>query len=179
LGDTVPTGYVSDDDLTYEDDGHYHIKVPIFYEDGDYTNYRADFVFDTGAFITVLTRMTANRLGFLDSHTVKEDVPLTGFMGKGLANIKEIPGMFIGGWFFSGVKVAVPHEETETNILGLNVIDCLKFFVDTEHDKVFYSSLNPQPGIPLPLRCAGIRIISPPGFVKSAASEDPYMDEKN
>jgi predicted aspartyl protease len=153
--------YDSVEEMKLGEDGHYHLTVPIFYETDSYTSYKADFVFDTGAYITVVTRATATDLGFLDSHTIESGVKLSGFMGGCLADIKEIPGLFVGGRFFEDVKVAVPHEATDPNILGLNVIDYLKFYVDTEHDKAYFS-LNPQPDIPQPLRCGSVRIVSPP-----------------
>jgi predicted aspartyl protease len=133
--------------------------VPTFYKNRDYSNRRTDFIFDTGAFITVITRNTAEKLGFIGLHTIIEDVPLSGFMGGCLSDIKEIPGFLIGGRFLDGVKVAVPRESTDTNILGLNVIEYFKYFVDTENDKIYFS-VNPQPNIPDPFRCGEIRIIT-------------------
>jgi predicted aspartyl protease len=106
-----------------------------------------------------LTRNTAERLGFIDLRTIITDVPLNGFMGGCLADIKEIPGLLIGGKLLDGVKAAVPHMITDTNILGLNVIEYFKYFIDTENDKIYFS-MNPRPNIPDPFRCAEIRIIS-------------------
>jgi clan AA aspartic protease (TIGR02281 family) len=164
LADTPPPGYDSEESLTYEADGHYHIKIPVFYDNDTYTNHKVDFVFDTGAYITVMTRDTASVLGFLDSHTVKENVPLKGFSGECLADIKEIPGLFLGNRFFENVKVAVPHEATDINILGLNVIDHLKYFVDTEYDRICFI-LNPQPKVPQPFLCGSVRTVSSPAHV--------------
>jgi predicted aspartyl protease len=160
LTDAKPLDYDSVEELTFGDDGHYHMIVPIFYETDSYTSYKADFVFDTGAYITVMTRETAERLGFLNSHNLIENVPLKGFAGECLADIKEIPGLFLGGRFFENVKVAVPHEATDMNILGLNVIDYLKFFVDTEYDRICFI-LNPQPKVPQPFLCGSVRTVSP------------------
>jgi predicted aspartyl protease len=102
--------YETVEDLTYEGDGHYHLQVPAFYERGSYANCSIDFVFDTGAFITVVSRETAKRLKFLDTHTIMKDIQLDGFTGGCLADIKETPGFLIGGKFIDGAKVAVPHK---------------------------------------------------------------------
>jgi predicted aspartyl protease len=133
--------------------------VPAFYESGSYANHSIDFVFDTGAFITVVSRETAKRLKFLDSCTIMKDIQLDGFAGGCLADIKETPGFLIGGKFIDGAKVAVPHEDTDMNILGLNVIDYFDFLVDAKNDKIYFAG-NPHPDIPDSLRCRQIRMIS-------------------
>jgi hypothetical protein len=75
-----------------------------------------------------------------------------------LADIKEIPGFLIGGKFLEGVKVAVPHEDIDFNILGLNVIEQFKFLYDTDEDKIYFAE-NLNPDIPDELRCSGIKVL--------------------
>lgn len=72
-----------------------------------------------------------------------------------MTDIKEIPGFIIGGHRLEGIKVAVPHIETDENILGLNVIELFKFYIDTDNDKIYFAR-NSQPIIPEPLRCRNI-----------------------
>ncbi len=150
---------ISTDALTLENDGHYHIHVPTLYESGSFSNERIDFILDTGAYITVITRKEAALLGFIGQYTVRHDIPLEGFAGGCLADIMEIPGMVLGGQFLKGVKVAVPHVDTATNILGLNVLDLFKFLVDTENRQL-HLARNPAPQISPHLQCAGVFSLS-------------------
>jgi predicted aspartyl protease len=159
LDNSILLNYDSVENLICGDDGHYHLTVPAFYEKQSYSNRRTDFVFDTGAFITVMTRNTAERLRFFGLPTIIADISLNGFVGGCLADIKEIPRLLVGSRFLDGVKVAIPRETTETNILGLNVIEYFKYFIDTENDKIYFAQ-NPQPNIPAPFRCNGIRLVS-------------------
>lgn len=155
MGKKITIEYESVESLVYKNDGNYHIKLPTFYEFGSYSNNTVDFIFDTGAYMTVIDRKEAALLGYLDSYTIRTDVPLSGFVGGCLADIKEIPGFIIGGHRLEGVKVAVPQISTDANILGLNVIELFKYYVDTEDDKIYFSR-NTRPDIPEPLRCKNI-----------------------
>ena len=102
--------YDSKSALTCEDDNHYHLKVFTYYEIESTHGRRIDFIFDTGAFITVLTRQTAIDMGFGDdAYTIETNFKLNGISGFCLADIKEIPGFLIGISRLSGVKVAVPQ----------------------------------------------------------------------
>ena len=157
--DNITNNYDSVENLTYEDDGNYHIHVPTFYEFGSFNNDRMDFIFDTGAYITVIAKKEAALFGFDDSFTIKSNVPLAGFTGSCLADIKVIPGIIIGGRWLEGLKVAVPHVDTATSILGLNVLEYFKFFIDTENDDIYFKQ-NPKPEIPMQLHCGKIHLIS-------------------
>jgi len=142
--------YDSVQPLTHDDDGHYYLHVPAFYGNDDFSNYVINFIFDTGAYITVLSRKTIIRMGLDEKFTVEKNTPLSGFAGKTLVDIKEIPGFVIGGRRLEGVKVAVPHINTDENILGLNVLEYFKYFVDTENDKIYFAqNLNPDIHEPL------------------------------
>ena len=157
---SIMSVYDSIEDLAYNDgDGHYHLTVPVLRDYNCYSNVSVDFIFDTGAFLTVLTQESATRLGFVNSFTVQKDVQLSGFTGACLADLKEIPGFIIGGRKLEGVKVAVPHIYTEANILGLNVIEHFKYFIDTENDKVYFAE-NSKPEIPCLLRARKIFAVS-------------------
>jgi hypothetical protein len=74
-------------------------------------------------------------------------------------DIKEIPGVIIGGRRLEGVRVAVPHIKTDVNILGLNVIELFKYYVDTEDDMIYFAQ-NPTPSIPELLQCSKIHLVS-------------------
>ena len=151
--------YDSVEALTLNEDCNYILNVPMFYEFDNYSNDRVDFVFDTGAYITVITKRDAAFLGFTNSYIIQSGVPLSGFIGGCMVDIMNIPGMIIGGRHLEGVKVAVPQVDTDTNILGLNVLETFKYLIDTENDLIFFAQ-NPLPNIPELLRCGKIRSIS-------------------
>jgi len=159
LINSIILNYDSVENLTYEDDGNYHIHVPVFYEFGNYSNDRMDFIFDTGAYITVIAKKEAALFGFDDSFTIQNNVPLAGFSGSCLSDIKVIPGIIMGGRWLEGIKVAVPHVDTATSILGLNVIEHFKFYIDTENDDVYFAQ-NTNPNIPEKLQCGKIHLLS-------------------
>ena len=131
----------------------------MFYEFGSYSNDMIDFIFDTGAYITVLSRKAAYIRGFDESYTIQANVPLAGFAGGCMTDIKSIPGFIIGNKRLENVKVAVPHIDTDENILGLNVVELFRFYIDTEKDEIYFSQ-NPLPSIPKPLQCGKIHLLS-------------------
>ena len=159
LGSSLTFAYASAEELKIKGDGHYHIHVPTFFEFGNFSYKLIDYIFDTGAFITVLTREEAAVLGFANKFTIQKDVPLGGFAGGCLADIKDIPGMVMGGRRLEGVKVAVPRVHIDANILGLNVIELFKFYIDSESDIIYFAD-NPSPTIEEPLRCGGIHALT-------------------
>jgi len=63
--------YDAKESFTLEDDGHYHLYVPAFYEFDGYANHEIDFIFDTGAYLTVIARSVAKRFGFLDRFIIR------------------------------------------------------------------------------------------------------------
>ena len=58
--------YDSIEKLVLNEDSNYILNVPVFYEFDNYSNDRLDFVFDTGAFITVITKKDAAFFGFVN-----------------------------------------------------------------------------------------------------------------
>jgi predicted aspartyl protease len=135
------------------------MRIPTFYEFGNYNNDRVDFIFDTGAFISVISRKEALIRGFDNSFATHTNVRLAGFSGSCHADILEIPGFVIGGRRLEGVKVAIPYADTDVNILGLNVIELFKYYIDTEKDEIYFAQ-NPTPSIPKQLYCNKIHLIS-------------------
>ena len=140
-------------------DGHYFVKIPTLLEYGKYSNRDVDFIFDTGAYVTVLSRKDARRLDFGDHFVTRRNVPLSGFAGSCLADFMEIPGLIIGNRKLEGVKIAVPHIDINVNILGLNVIEHFKYYVDKENDLIYFAD-NPKPDIPRILQARQIHTIS-------------------
>ena len=146
--------------LTYIADGHRHIKVPLFYEKGSYSNIAIDFVFDTGAYLTVITQKTARRMGFDKIRPIQTNIPLTGFADSQCeGDLVEIPGMLIGGRMLEDVRVAVPHIANTDDILGLNVLEHFNYLIDSTNDKIYFSD-NPVYKAPAELGCGMISAVS-------------------
>ena len=165
MNNSLTFNYTAAERLRVKSDGHYHIQIPTFYEFGSFSNESIDYIFDTGAYITVVTRKVAQFLGFIDKYTTQSNVTLDGFAGSCLVDIKDIPGMVIGGRRLEGVKVAVPHVDTDINILGLNVIELFKYYIDTENDMIYFAD-NPNPSIEEQLRCGRVHVLSPASRAK-------------
>jgi len=117
---TLTIEYNSVMDLHYsKEDGHRHLKVPVFYDSKDNSNDTVNFIVDTGAFMTVLTRKTWEQFGFDKKVALAMNVPLTGFTGHIIEGfLLEIP-MLLGGKRLDA-KVVVPnmHIPNSKNILG-------------------------------------------------------------
>jgi clan AA aspartic protease (TIGR02281 family) len=146
--------------LRYDADGHRHIEIPVFYEKGSYSNHAVDFIFDTGAYLTVLTRKTARRFGFDKIVPIRTNIPLTGFAdSRCTGDMVAIPRMLIGGRMLGDVKVAVPHIDTEDDILGLNVLEHFNYLIDNTNDKIYFSD-NAVYKAPNNLKCGRITAVS-------------------
>jgi len=159
LSNILTFEYDSVENLTNEEDGNYHIRIPTFYDFKSFSNNKVDFIFDTGAYLTIISQRESSLFGFDDSFTIQRNVPLSGFAGGCLTDIKAIPGIIIGNRRLESVKVAVPQIDTDINILGLNVIELFKFYIDTEKDEIYFAQ-NPKPNIPESLRCGKIHLVS-------------------
>jgi len=160
MPDVVEFKYNSAIDFKYEADGHRYVKVPIFFEEGSYSNDTVDFVFDTGAYLTVLTQKTARLFGFDKLTPISANIPLTGFADSHCeGDLIEIPGMMIGGRLLEGVRVAVPYVSTEDDILGLNVLEHFCFLIDNANDKIYFTD-NAVYKAPKELGCGRISAVS-------------------
>ena len=139
--------YNSAIDYLYDVDGHRHVSVPVFYDKNSYSNDTINFVFDTGAYLTVLTQFTAESFGFNKLIPVQKNIPLTGFAdSKCSGDLIEIPGMLLGGKRLVDVRVAIPYIDTEDDILGLNVLEYFDYLIDSSSDKIYFSdSLTYKP----------------------------------
>ncbi|MDR2569778.1 MAG: retroviral-like aspartic protease family protein [Oscillospiraceae bacterium] len=143
-------------DYLYDVDGHRHVRVPMFFEKDSYSNDTTDFVFDTGAYLTVLTKNTAERFGFNLLIPVQKNIPLTGFAdSKCNGDLIEIPGILLGGKRLEDVRVAIPYIDTEDDILGLNVLEHFNYLIDSKNDKIYFSD-NPIYKPPKELGCGKI-----------------------
>ena len=132
----------------YRDKGHINIWVSIFSSLNRFK--RVFLVFDTGAFITVLMRETAEQIG----------LPLTGIYSANLNGFNKERGsdeaeiviaskIEIGKIMLEDVKILVPLEDIEIpEVIGENVLEYFTYNVDRESDNVYFKkNLNPKPYI--------------------------------
>lgn len=126
------------------EDGHLVVKVTVPIDGEDKSN--IDLIFDTGAYITVVSRPTARRIKLplgtgipaaLHGFTA-EQAPIAG-------ELMEIPCITLGKHFVNDVKVVVPLDDiVVSEVLGENVLDCFIYTVDHDKDVVFFKK-NPNP----------------------------------
>jgi len=122
------------------------VDVGIFPSEGMPT--KIQFVFDTGAYITVLTRLNARRIGL--PLTGVYSANLTGFnrdRGYDKAEIVIVPKIEIGKFIVEDVKMLVPLEDIEiAEVIGENVFEYFTYTVDHDVDRIYFTrNLNPKP----------------------------------
>lgn len=160
MSNTIQFQYDAVDSIRYRaKEGHYYLHIPAFLAFNSYANLKINFIFDTGAYLTVISRHTAIRFGFDKFTPIKTDIDLSGFAGKCKGDIIELPGLVIGGKILEGVKVVIPQSVEGMNILGLNVLEYFNYLVDSTNGKIYFA-MNESYKIPKVLECASIRSIS-------------------
>ena len=124
--------------------GHIHIWVNVFSTLYSFTN--LSFLFDTGAYITVISRSRAEQIGLQlkGEHTAN----LIGFnkeLGFDKAEIVIVPKIELGKFFIEDVQVLVPLEDIDVlEVIGENVLECFNYVVDHEVDHIYFAK-NPNP----------------------------------
>ena len=105
-------------DIKYEPDGHRNLKVPVIFDLENNLNEVIDFIFDTGAYITVIARRTAAQFEFDKIVPEKKNIPLTGYAGHEVrGDLIQIPCMLLGNRRVECARVAVPYNDTKGNIV--------------------------------------------------------------
>jgi hypothetical protein len=132
------------------ENGHIFIWASVFSSSDKFS--RIFFLLDTGAYISVLSRDTAERIGL--QLTGKYTANLIGFNKErefDKAEVVVVPKMEIGKYAIENVQILVPLEDiTVPEILGENVLEYFIYTVDHEIDHVFFAkNPNPKPYINL------------------------------
>lgn len=124
--------------------GHLYLFAQLYYEGVSDDGSLVNFILDTGAYLTVLSRRTAIRCGY--DKLPSTVVTINGFGGSGEpADVVRIPGLKILDKFVTDVPVLIPHGKDLTQeVLGLNVLEYFNYYVDTENTRL-YMKLNPTP----------------------------------
>jgi len=122
--------------------GHVYIEVPIVCEGSSKTD-KIYFMYDTGAYLTVINRERYEWFG-LDK-LPRWEVAVGSYGGATDGFIFQIPGLVIGQRLLSGVWAFSPkNNEAKQNLLGDNVIEYFRPFQDNLND-CFYFVDNPTP----------------------------------
>ena len=159
MSNTVLFQYDSCEDLRYKKSAaQYYLSVPAFFSEENHANDEIDFLLDTGAYLSVLSRHTAINFGFDKFTPIRTDIDLNGFSGKCKGDLIELPGLVIGGKMLKGAKVAIPQAIEGINILGLNVLEYFKYLVDSMDCKIYFSR-NYDYKMPEKLSCTSIHSI--------------------
>jgi len=126
------------------DGGHIHIQANIFSQTLDFSD--VSFIFDTGAYITVLARERAEQIGL--PLTGIYTANLTGFnidRGSDEAEIVIAPKIEIGKFIVEDVKILVPLADIEVpSVIGENVLEYFNYVIDHEKDYIYFAK-NPVP----------------------------------
>ena len=127
-----------------KEEGHLYLFAKLFHEGATDEGSLVNFILDTGAYLTVVSRRTAMRCGF--DKLPSTEVTINGFGGDGEpADVVRIPGLRILNRLITDVPVLIPHRKDLTQeVLGLNVLEYFNYYVDTENDRI-YMKINPNP----------------------------------
>jgi hypothetical protein len=122
--------------------GQVYLPIPIVCE-GSTDSDEIYFMYDTGAYITVVNRERYEWFG-LDKLPRKE-ATMSGYVGSTPGYVFQIPGLVIGKRLLSGVWAFSPKNmDVKQNLLGDNVIEYFKPWQDNENDCFFFLD-NPKP----------------------------------
>ena len=141
------------------ENGQLHVEILLRYEGitdkkvSYYGEKPVRLILDTGAYLTVISRGTA-QLCYFD-RLPKIATRIFGFSGSIGADYVRIPGIVILGKVLQDVPVLIPHDlyrlDEETGdkrripeVLGLNILEYYNYYVDTENDRIYLNE-NPNP----------------------------------
>jgi len=122
--------------------GQPYIKIPIVCE-GSTNDDKIEFVYDTGAYLTVVNRDRYEWFG-LDK-LPRREVTINGYNGKSDGYLFQIPGLKIGQKLLTGVWAFSPKsKDANQNLIGDNVIEYFNPYHDNSNN-CFYFIDNPNP----------------------------------
>ncbi|MCL2188923.1 MAG: hypothetical protein FWC16_08390 [Defluviitaleaceae bacterium] len=126
--------------------GHTYLDIPIIREGSD-ENSNITFLYDTGAYITVINREiyewhSLNKLP-------RKEAMMGGHVGSTPGYIFQIPGLKVGKRLFIGVWAFTPKcKNIKQNLLGDNVIEYFRPLQDNQNDCFYFlDNLTPDKSI--------------------------------
>ena len=125
------------------ENGQYKLYATIYRDVSKTKIGVVDFIYDSGAFLTVINKERYETLG-LDC-LPKIEHHINGYTGKADGYFFQIPWLRIGGEDLQYVWAFSPKSsDLKQNLLGTNVIEKFRVFQDNEDD-CFYFQLNKNP----------------------------------
>lgn len=122
--------------------GQTYLRVQIVCE-GSTDSDKIDFIYDTGAYLTVINRERYEWHGL--NKLSRRKITIGGYGGVASGYLFQIPGLKIGKRLLSGVWAFTPEStDIKQNLLGDNVIEYFKPLQDNQQD-CFYFADNPTP----------------------------------
>ena len=122
--------------------GQIYINIPIIYE-GSANNDRILFVYDTGAYITVINNALYKQ--FKLEKLPRKKTALSGYAGSASGYMFQFPGLIIGQRLLTGVWAFTPKSmEIQQNLLGDNIIEYFTIYQDNFNDCLYFLD-NPKP----------------------------------
>jgi len=102
-----------------------------------------DFIYDSGAFLTVINKERYETLGLCELPRVEHYI--YGYTGRAEGYFFQIPWLRVGGQDLPYIWAFSPKSgDLYQNLLGTNVIERFRVFQDNEND-CFYFHLNKKP----------------------------------
>lgn len=125
------------------ENGQYRIFLTIFRDTDKSKTGLVDFIYDSGAFITVINKERYETLGLCNLPRVEHYI--SGYTGKAEGYYFQIPWLRIGGEDLPFVWAFSPKSgDLSQNLIGTNVIERFRIFQDNEDD-CFYFISNQTP----------------------------------
>ena len=139
------------------------LEIPIVCE-GSCSSDKILFLFDTGAYITVINRRLYKWFNL--EKLPRTRVKISGYSGEADGYAFQIPGLIVAHKLLTGVWAFTPKSwKQELNILGENVLEYFMPFIDNPNDCIYFPA-NPRPNpyvnAGFSLACDGIMTVREP-----------------
>ena len=142
--------------------GQIFLSIPIICE-GSTAEDEIDFMYDTGAFLTVLNREWYEWYGL--NKLPRMETSMGSYVGSTPGFVFQIPGLIIGQRLLIGVWAFTPKDmNLKQNLLGDNVLEYFNPYQDNSNDCFYFlDNSNPEPYVSdefnFSLACAGIMFL--------------------
>ena len=121
--------------------GHYKLFATIYRDLDKSKKGVIDFIYDSGAFLTVINKERYETLGLNSLPRIEHYI--NGYTGKADGFYFQLPLLCIAGEDLPHVWAFSPKSsELSQNLLGTNVIEKFRVFQDNENDSFFFQINN-------------------------------------
>jgi len=141
------------------DKGHNYLEIIIVCK-GSTEKDIIDFIYDSGAYLTVVSRDAYEWHNLND--LPRKKITIKSYDGATPGYLFQIPGLMVGGKLLTGIWAFTPEsKDIKQNLLGDNVIEYFRPFQDNLNNCIYFiENSNPEPFISpdgaFSLACDGI-----------------------